>query len=189
MTRRIGSHETYEIRQAVPEDCSGLAQVQVDSYRTAYTGLFPPSYLGQFTYEEQEQDWRGLLAAGGDDLLLVAASADGLVMGYTLARAQPDVYPGYDAEIVAMHVRRPFQRQGIGLALLCAALEALDHRACHTVMLWTLKGNPVRAWYERLGGQLLGEKSFQVDGWEIVEVAYGWNEAPLSTITCPHSSA
>jgi hypothetical protein len=41
-------------------------------------------------------------------------------------------------------------------------------------MLWTLQGNPVRQWYQRLGGQVLGEKSFQIDDWEIVEVAYGW---------------
>ena len=41
-------------------------------------------------------------------------------------------------------------------------------------MLWTLKGNPVRQWYERLDGKVLGEKSYQIDDWDIVEIAYGW---------------
>jgi hypothetical protein len=41
-------------------------------------------------------------------------------------------------------------------------------------MLWTLEGNPVRRWYERLQGKVIGEKSFRIDDWDIVEIAYGW---------------
>ena len=36
-----------EVREAVPEDSPGIARVQVDSYRTAYAGLFPEPYLAQ----------------------------------------------------------------------------------------------------------------------------------------------
>jgi hypothetical protein len=50
------------------------------------------------------------------------------------------------------------------------------------MMLWTLQGNPVRQWYERLGGALIGEQSFEVDDWEVTEVAYGWPDiAALSS--------
>jgi len=162
------------IRRAVPADSRALAHIQVDSYRTAYAGIFPPSYLDHFTYEAQEQDWRDLLAADTGDVLLVAAQAGGALTGYILARVQPEVYPGYDAEIVAMHVRQPLQRQGTGSALLRRAMDEIEARGCRSVVLWTLKANPVRAWYERLGGKPIAEKSWQVDGWEIVEVAYGW---------------
>jgi ribosomal protein S18 acetylase RimI-like enzyme len=162
------------IRKALAEDCPGIAQVQVDSYRTAYVGLFPEPYLAQLTYEEQAQDWQAWLETNADDLLLVALSADNQVIGYVLARAQPDIYPGYDAEILALHVKLPHQGNGIGGALLRATIAEFMERGCRSVMLWTLKGNPVRQWYERLGGRPLGEKSFQIDDWEIVEVAYGW---------------
>ena len=57
------------IRRATIEDSAGLARVQVDSYRAAYAGIFPPSYLAHFTYEEQEQDWHDLFAAEVDALL------------------------------------------------------------------------------------------------------------------------
>ena len=170
------------IREALPEDCPGIARVQVDSYRTAYAGLFPDSYLAQFTYEEQTQDWQEWLITHADDLLLVAISPEGQVAGYLLARAQPDIYPGYDGEILAMHVRQPEQGRGIGSELLQAAAAGLEGRGCRSVMLWTLKGNPVRKWYERLGGKVLGEKRFQVDGWDIVEVAYGWEELAVLRI-------
>lgn len=162
------------IREAVPEDSHSIARVQVDSYRTAYAGLFPEPYLAQFSYEEQAQDWLEWLATHPDDVLLAAASPEQQVIGYLLARAQPDIYPGYDAEILAMHVKQSHQGNGIGKALLRKAVERLEERGCRSVMLWTLKGNPVRQWYERLGGRILGEKRFQVDGWDVVEIAYGW---------------
>jgi hypothetical protein len=55
-----------------------LARVQVDSYRTAYAGMFPADSLARFTYDEQEQDWRDLLETGGD-VLLVAEDETGAV--------------------------------------------------------------------------------------------------------------
>ena len=164
-----------EIREAVTTDCRGIAEVQVDSYRTSYVNFFPKSYLDQFSYDEQEQDWLNLLNANAGDILLVAVSADQQIIGYTLARTGVDIYAGYDAEIVALHVRLAFQGQGIGTALLQGAVTKLKERGCKSVMLWTLKGNPVRKWYEGLQGKLIGEKRDWVDGQGIVEVAYGWD--------------
>jgi aspartate aminotransferase-like enzyme len=42
-------------------------------------------------------------------------------------------------------------------------------------MLWTLKDNPARQWYKKLDGKVVGEKQYQIDERDIVEVAYGWN--------------
>ena len=165
-----------KVREAELKDCPGIARVQVDSYRTAYAGLMPEAYLAQFSYEEQEQDWVGLLEAGSADILLVAESEEGEIVGYTLARAEAEIYPGYDAEIIALHVRKSVQRQGVGRALLREAVEKLSARGCQSVMLWTLKGNPVRRWYEKLGGKYLGEKTWPLDDFEVHEAAYGWED-------------
>jgi hypothetical protein len=58
------------IRPAKLADCAGLAQVQVDSYRNACMGIFPPESLDHFTYAGQEQDWPDLLDAGISEVLL-----------------------------------------------------------------------------------------------------------------------
>ena len=166
----------YTIRKAIIQDSREIAEIQVDSYRTAYAAFFPQAYLEHFTYEEQEQDWVDLLTSETDDILLVATSTDKQVIGYVLARARPDIFPGYDSEVIALHVRKSFQRQGIGSALLKEAVEKLKEQGCKSVMLWTLKGNPVRKWYESLQGNIIGEKSYQVDDWTIDEVAYGWEK-------------
>jgi ribosomal protein S18 acetylase RimI-like enzyme len=169
----------YHIRNAIPDDCLGIAKVQVDSYRSAYSGLFPPAYLEHFTYAEEEQDWSQLLASGSEDILLVAVSQEDQVIGYVLARAKPDIFPGYDAEIIALHVIPSFKGKGIGRALFGKAVETLIARGCQSVMLWTLKRNPIRRWYENLNGKMIGEKNYEVDDWIINEVAYGWEDISM----------
>ncbi|NTW01703.1 MAG: GNAT family N-acetyltransferase [Oscillochloris sp.] len=169
----------YHIRTAMRDDCLDIAHTQVDSYRTAYAGLFPQPYLDHFTYAEQEQDWVDMFTTGTEDMLLVALSPEHHVVGYILARAQPEVFPGYDAEIVALHVRTSFQKRGIGTALLHQAVQHLLARGCRSVMLWTLKDHRARQWYEKLNGTLVGEKSYEVDDWTVHEVAYGWSELAM----------
>ncbi len=163
------------IRPARPTDCRGIAEVQVNSYRTAYAGIFPPSYLAAFTVAEQEQDWQNWLADHPNDILLLAVTPEEEVVGYILARAEPNIYPGYDAEILALHVMPAAQHKGIGQALWQKAVADLHELGACSFMLWTVKNNPVRNWYEGLQGKLIAEKSYPADGWEIEEVAYGWN--------------
>jgi ribosomal protein S18 acetylase RimI-like enzyme len=182
------------IRPAVLSDGASLAKVQVDSYRSAYASLLPKAYIEAFTYKEQEQDWLELLGAGTNDILLVATSAEKQVIGYVLARAVPEIYPGYDSEIVAMHVRQAFQRHGIGKALMSKAIEGLQERDCKSVMLWTLKNNTTRQWYERLDGKLLGEKNYKINDLDVTEVAYGWENITalfllMTARQLPHNSS
>ncbi|MBN2390885.1 MAG: GNAT family N-acetyltransferase [Anaerolineae bacterium] len=165
------------IRQAKFEDSAGIAHVQVDSYRTAYAGIFPQSYLEHFTYEEQTQDWRDLLSAEMTDVLYVAETDASEIVGYALGRPDPNEFPPYQSELVALHVRKTYQRQGIGRRLIAAVAAHLKQAGCTSLMLWTLAQNPSRGLYERLGGQLLGEKDWGGNedfGVSVQEVAYGW---------------
>jgi ribosomal protein S18 acetylase RimI-like enzyme len=159
------------IRPAMIEDSAGIARVQVDSYRTAYAGIFSRAYLEQFTYEEQEQDWRDWNSSRPEDLLYVAELDTGEIVGYALARPDPGAPPPYDSELIALHVRGPYQRQGLGRSLVAAVAEQLAQRGSRSVMLWVLEENRARGFYERLGGRLLDER--QVSGGQ-PEVAYGW---------------
>lgn len=166
-----------QIRRATAEDSAGLARVQVDRYRTAYADLLPEEYLAGFSYEEQEQDWRRWLPAHPDDVLLVAIDDGGEVTGYALARPALASLAPYDCELVALHVRGPLRRQGLGRRLVSAVAHALRQTGCTALMLWVLEGNPSRAFYERLGGRPAGRQTVTLDeGVTAVEVAYGWTD-------------
>lgn len=179
-----------QIREATEADAAGLARVQVDSYRSAYAPYFPPSYLAQFSYEEQEGDWRELLLDGSDDLLYVAETETGEIAGYALVRPDGGDIPPYEAELVALHVRAADRRRGIGQALIAAVAGRLLAGGVRSMLLWTIDANPARTLYERLGGTFLGEKQSDVDGTPLTEVAYGWLDlTALSNIAGGESPA
>lgn len=166
-----------QIRRSHEEDCAGLARLQVDSYQSAYAGIFPPAYLEHFTYQEQEQDWLYLLTGEFDDVLLVADTGANQLAGYALVTPTSDEFPNYAGELVAIHVGHPFQRQGLGSSLMRAVCQELTLRDCNSLFLWILARNSARRFYERLGGRLIGEKGWVNNtyfGTDISEVAYGW---------------
>jgi ribosomal protein S18 acetylase RimI-like enzyme len=163
--------DLVEVRTANIDDSAGLAKVQVDSYRTAYAGIFPQAYLDRFTYEEQEQDWHSLLSTTGEDELHVAVTDAGEIVGYVLGKPCLSDTPPYDSELIALHVRRSHQGQGIGRQLVRELAGQLKHRGCGSLMLWVLEANASRTFYEELGGQLLSARKAPQGA---VEVAYGW---------------
>ena len=197
------THLAINIRPATAHDAAALAQIQVHSYRTAYAGLMPGDYLARFSLEEQEQDWRDLLAEPAGDILLVAETGDGEIAGYAVGRPGPVEVPAlqagtglpegaYDAELVSLHVRPALQKQGIGRALVRATAKALHERGCTSLALFVQAGNPACTFYERLGGQRVGEKRWMIPAseagtlddfdFEVVETAYGWPQiAALSS--------
>jgi ribosomal protein S18 acetylase RimI-like enzyme len=167
----------WHIREATLKDGDALARVQLESWRSAYADLLPADYLAHFTHEEQAQDWRDMLRGEMRDLLYVAEVDTGEVVGYALARPAASWQGPYTSELVSLHVLLPYKRQGIGRALIASIATALRQQNHDTLMLWVLKENPARAFYERLGGQLLGEQEKEI--WHntiTVEVAYGWDD-------------
>ena len=68
-----------DIRRATPDDAAALAKVHIDSWRAAYRGLVPDSYLDRLDYDRRTQGLRQLLAAHSADTYL--AEQDGEVLG------------------------------------------------------------------------------------------------------------
>ena len=167
------------IRKARIKDSAGLARVQVDSYRTAYAGILPPTYLAHFTYAEQEQDWRDWITQQHDDLLYVVETEAGEIVGYALGRSQIDDASPYHSELIALHVRRPYQRRGIGRWLAATLAEQLHNQGCSSLVLWVLEGNSARSFYERLGARVIEQQEWGGNaefGVQVKEVAYAWSD-------------
>lgn len=166
-----------KIRPATTEDSPGIARVQVDSYRRAYAPLMPAEYLEHFTYAEQEQDWQDWFTSGNGEILYVATANGNELAGYALGKRNPGEIPPYEAELVALHVRQEYQHQGLGRRLFSAVSQALLEQGNRSLFLWTLDRNPIRTWYEKLDGLLVGEKAWENNAYfrvNVCEVAYGW---------------
>jgi GNAT superfamily N-acetyltransferase len=168
--------KNIRIRLAMPNDCEGIARVQVDSYRRTYAGIFPPEYLEHFSYQEQEKDWQDWFQTNRNPLY-VATWNQAEVIGYALGQPNCGELPSFDGELVALHVCEEYQRRGLGQVLFSAVGKALSLQGCSALFLWVLAENAVCRFYQKMGGKLVGEKPWvnnEYFGTNITEVAYGW---------------
>ena len=169
------------VRVASVEDAPGIARVHVDTWRTAYRGILPADSLNALSYEARTQRWRDNLAqAGPQQFTLVAQYDSGEVVGFAGGGPERDGTPGYDGEIYAVYVLAQHQRLGIGRQLMDVSARHLMDQGFGAAMLWALEANRrARAFYEALGGQLIGRKTKDIAGTPQIEVAYGWSDPAL----------
>lgn len=169
------------IRPAKIEDSKAIARVQVDSYRSAYRGILPQSYLNQFTYEAQAQDWRDYFDDKDDAILYIVELDRSEIVAYTLAKIGPCEIDPFESELVALHVIPSCQRKGFGRQLIYAAVNQIRIKGCRSMMLWVLAENPSRRFYGRLGGHLIGQRQISLGEGDlsVMEVAYGWPDIAL----------
>jgi L-amino acid N-acyltransferase YncA len=165
------------IREATFADAPGVARVQVDTWRTAYRGMIPDSYLDSLNYEESAQRWgRGFSNPEWRGFAFVAEEA-GEIVGFAVGGPQRSEVPGYDGELNAIYVLQDQQGKGIGRALAQAVTRELLARGMHSMVVWVLTDNhPSRRFYESLGGVWLREQEFELDGLMLMETGYGWED-------------
>jgi hypothetical protein len=87
-----------------------------------------------------------------------------------------------------VHVRREFQRAGIGRRLVADTALALSQRerGAGGLIVWVIAGNEgARAFFERIGAELVAEQAFPWNGIELVEAGYGWRTLGALTASLP----
>lgn len=153
------------IRNAVPEDASAIATVHVRSWKAAYPGLIPQSYLDALTPETRLGSWTDRLSSVEDDrtgtLVLgdepvsrrehTADVAARSVVGFTSFGPADD---GEEAvgEVLTLYLDPSVWGGGWGELLLAAATTRLVEAGMRRASLWVLDTNSrARRFYERLG--------------------------------------
>lgn len=165
------------IRTATVDDADQLAQVHVDAWRAAYGHILPAGFLAGLSVAARAERWRERLAQEDPQVVftLVAEDAAGLLLGFAGGGPERDGTPAYDGEIYAVYVTPAHQRRGIGRALVAASARRLADQGRRAAMLWALEDNhQARAFYETLGGQLIGRKAAVIGDTPLTEVSYGW---------------
>ena len=132
-----------------------------ESARAAFTELLPPGH--EFPEPDPER-WYSLIEDPAVSMLL--AEDDGELLGFSTSGASRDE----DADASVGEVRSFFVaagrwRQGVGSALMGAALDSLRERGCTEATVWSFAANErANAFYERAG--------FTRDGAEKMEDAW-----------------
>ena len=168
--------ESILLRPALPADASGLARVRVETWRTAYKGIVADVILAGLSVESGRQRWLERLEAPKPNSFTYLVEAAGKVIGFSSGGAERDGDPLYQGEIYALYLMQEYQHQGLGRKLVEASVRSLLGNGMTNMMIWVLRENPSRRFYEALGGKYLREKEIDIQGQTLMEVAYGWDD-------------
>jgi GNAT superfamily N-acetyltransferase len=165
------------IRRARGDDSRAVAEVHVASWRATYPGLVPDEYLVGLSVERHRESWskRITQTAMRETVLVVDDPQAGIVGFGSCGPARPGPM-GYQGEVYTLYLLPDFQGQGLGRALLLELFRVLGAAECQSTIVWVLATNSSRYFYERLGGQVVGNKTERFAGADLPEVAYGWSD-------------
>ena len=140
------------IRLATIDDAPVLARVHVDSWRSAYRGLVPDSYLDALDYDRRTEDFRKWLGGGEAETYVVEQNGEiaGLLTLGAARKSDAEAEP--IGEIWGIYVRPEHWRKGLGSALCRHAETRLRDRGCRRVALSVFAQNQrARRFYEAMG--------------------------------------
>ena len=170
------------LRKATADDAEAIGALHVASWRETYAGILPDQMLAGLSVGERAAMWRSILAAPDSVgcIAVLVAEDGGDMIGFGACGEQRDqalIDAGFSGQFGAIYVLRTYHKRGIGTALITAMAKELSAAGHAAASLWVLRGNePARAFYNRLGGIVIGEKVEEQVGVLLTEDAYGWRD-------------
>lgn len=163
------------IRAATVADAAAIARVDVETWRDTYAGVLPQAMLVGLAPEQRRRGWARYIVRAPGDVLVATHRTDG-VIGFGscgVRRGGPVAFAG---EVFTLYVEPGYQGEGVGRRLLLHLFGRLLRRSLPSAVVWVLRDNPARFFYERLGGKLAASKPLMVGGIDVDALAYGWRD-------------
>ncbi|CAH1208977.1 hypothetical protein PAECIP111893_02949 [Paenibacillus plantiphilus] len=170
---RDSNKQDAVIRWASDSDVPNLAQVHIDSYRSAYVNIMPALYLEGMTLEQQLKRYEALLSEGKEHVAVM--SVDERMIGYlVLEHCTDDVAQHrHGGEIHSIYLLQEYCGRGYGRMLLDWGIRQLGEMGWTHAIVWVLKDNrSARGFYEHAGFILSGRERLIQRGAELVQVSY-----------------
>lgn len=165
----------FTIRKATLDDAHAIAAVHVGAWKETYRGIISEQVLDSLSTQRRMEQWVSALSEPSHTYHhTFVAEMGGRVLGFANYGAPQIMDAGFDAELFALYILRIAQKQGVGRHLVNAVVDALQGSGHNSMMVWVLKDNPARGFYERLGGAYLYERTIDISVDTLLEIAYGW---------------
>ena len=139
-----------DIREATAADAALISRIIATSWRSSYQGLIDPVYLSRLPEEYWLPSMRAWLESGR--MYGYIAEVDNHAVGCVIYGRGRDEDHADWGEIVSLYLLPEFEKQGVGHALLTAALDALHADGYDRMYLWCIEGNAhAEQFYQRHG--------------------------------------
>jgi len=121
--------DVVHLRRARETDARGIAEVHVETYRTAFRGELPIQYLEAITVSDREQYWARELRALPPERRPWVAEAEGRLVGFVASGASHDIgASALTGEVYMLFVLPECWDRGLGRNLLAhAERDLLEH--------------------------------------------------------------
>lgn len=141
---------TITLRKPSVQDAPAIAQLQCVTWREAYAGIMPITFLANLDEAAFTANWRRALSSGGPGGYQVACVESAIIGFATYGPARDREQKGY-GELVALNVLPEYWQCGVGARLFAAVEEAMFE--CYPKMyLWVAEGNMrAQAFYLKQG--------------------------------------
>ena len=163
----------FRAREAGPDDVAAIARIEVETWRATYAGMLPDRVLIGMSERRQQGAWAGLVRFRPGDVVVVEEPLSGIV-GFGNCGTQRDPSLPYSGEIFTLYVAPDAQNRGVGRRLMTVLFRRLLHNGCPSALVWVIRANPSRFFYEHLGGRLVLTRRIRVGGEPVEAIAYGW---------------
>ncbi|MBE0669536.1 MAG: GNAT family N-acetyltransferase [Anaerolineales bacterium] len=176
----LGFVAVYSIRKADPKDAPEIATVHIAAWKEAYRGIVPDDFLENLSVQRRTEQWVNSLSDVNHLYHhALIAEVNGHIVGFSNFGFPQKEDDEFDGELYAIYLLKSAQKFGIGRALFVEAANSLMQMGSTSMLVWVLKDNPSRGFYEHLNGVYLREKMIEIGGSELVEAAYGWRDLNL----------
>ncbi len=158
------------IRPATQADLGAIRDLQVDSWRGAYRGMLPDSFLQDEVVEVLSGRWAVL---PGDSWIVDTAWDGDRLAGFISV----DREKGPGAYVDNLHVAARAKGAGVGRRLMANAARALALDGVGRLWLTVIDENtPARGFYRRMGGRELQPFDELLYGQPVTAIPVEWND-------------
>jgi GNAT superfamily N-acetyltransferase len=165
------------IRPSQTTDAHFMSQIYVQTWRDTYLGVLPYGYLCNMSVPQYEQTFLKELLSS--QVTSFVAEDCGRTIGFITGGYERKGDAIYSGEIYTLYVLKNFQRQGIGRQLVSALATQFSYLGIYSMLVWVLKQNPYRRFYEKMNGIYLRTRPTAVAGEMLDITAYGWIDTQL----------
>ncbi len=177
MMAPVAEDGTTTIRQARLADARAIGRIEVETWRSTYAGMLPDRVLLNMSEQRQTASWAGFLRhRPGDVYVAERGSVAPRIRGFGNCGPQRDPGFGFAGEVYTLYIAPDAQGSGLGRQLLLALFTRLLHCGHRSALIWVVRANPARFFYERLGGKLALQRSIPLGGEPVEAVGYGWRD-------------
>lgn len=172
--RQILEKEKIVFRRANMKDALAVAKVHVESWRKSFAGIVPQEFLDNLSIEKREKAFQEGFDEANYKMFVAETFGDGVV-GFADFGKSRENDSAFEGELYAIYLLSEWQRKGIGENLFRFCQKEMIADKINSMYLEALKVSPYKAFYKKMGGQIVGQRKHFLADVEYETVIYGWN--------------